>query len=124
MESKKSKPATVDEYIAQYPEDVQQILYKIRALIIESAPGATEKISYQMPAYYLNGTLVWIGAHTNHIGLYPNPSGIDAFKKELASYKQSKGAVQFPLDKPIPYELIRRIIQFRVAENMKKTAEK
>jgi uncharacterized protein YdhG (YjbR/CyaY superfamily) len=120
METTKNKPTTVDEYISQYPQDVQQILTKIRALIKESAPGVQEKISYQMPAFDLNGTLVWFGAHTNHIGLYPNPSGIEAFKKELASYKQSKGAVQFPLDQPIPYELIRKIVKFRAAANLKK----
>ncbi len=120
MDSKKSSYTTVDEYIAQCPAEVQPVLNKIRAAIHEAAPSVKEKISYQMPAFDLNGILVWIGAHKNHIGLYPNPSGIKAFQQELAPYKQSKGAVQFPLDQPIPYELIRRIVQFRAAENLKK----
>ncbi len=119
MEGKKG-PTTIDEYIAQYPQDVQQILVKIRAVIKESAPEAVEKISYQMPGFYLNGSLVWFGAHQHHIGFYPTPSGIEAFKEELSAYKCSKGAVQFPLDKPMPYELIGKIVKFRVAENLKK----
>jgi uncharacterized protein YdhG (YjbR/CyaY superfamily) len=120
MEGKKAHPTTIDEYIAQFPEDVQQILVKIRAVIKESAPEAVEKISYQMPAFYLNGNLVWFGAHQRHIGFYPTGSGIEAFKEELSAYKWSKGAVQFPLDKPMPYELISRIVKYRVAENLKK----
>lgn len=120
MEEKKGHPTTIDEYIAQFPEDVQQIMVKIRAVIKESAPGAVEKISYQMPAFYLKGTLVWFGAHQRHIGFYPTGSGIEAFKAELSAYKSSKGAVQFPLDKPMPYELISKIVKYRVAENLKK----
>ncbi len=112
---------TVDEYIAQFPENVQQLLVKIRAVIKESAPEAVEKISYQMPGYYLKGTLVWFGAHAHHIGFYPTGSGIAAFTEELSDYKQSKGAVQFPLDKPIPYELISKIVKFKIAENLKKS---
>jgi uncharacterized protein YdhG (YjbR/CyaY superfamily) len=120
MESKKSQPTTIDEYIAQCPADVQPILEKIRAVIKESAPGAVEKISYQMPGFYQNGSLVWFGAHQHHIGFYPTGSGIEAFEKELSGYKKSKGAVQFPLDQPIPYDLLRRIVKFKVAENLKK----
>jgi uncharacterized protein YdhG (YjbR/CyaY superfamily) len=120
MEGKKSRPTTIDEYIAQFPADVQQILVKVRAVIRESAPAAVEKISYQMPGFDLNGSLVWFAAHEHYIGLYPTGSGIEAFKEELATYKSSKGAVQFPLDKPIPYELISKIVKFRVAENLKK----
>lgn len=120
MEEKQGRPTTIDEYIAGYPEEVQQILVKIRAVIREAAPAAVEKISYQMPAFDLNGTLVWFAAFKHHIGLYPNPSGIEAFSGELSAYKQSKGAVQFPLDKPIPYELIGKIVRYRVAENQKK----
>ncbi|MDR3565720.1 MAG: DUF1801 domain-containing protein [Negativicutes bacterium] len=120
MEEQKNNPTTVDEYIAQAPQDVQPILHKIRAVIKEAAPDAVEKISYQMPGYFLNGKLVWFGVHKNHIGFYPNPSGIEIFKSELSVYKQSKGAVQFPLDKPIPYELISKIVKYRVAENLKK----
>ena len=120
MERMKDRPATIDEYIAQYPQDVQQVLLKIRAVIKESAPKAAEKISYQMPAFHLNGYLVGFAAHTHHIGLYPTPSGIDAFKNELAVYQSSKGAVQFPLDEPMPLELIRKIVKFRIDENLKK----
>lgn len=119
MEGKKAKPTTIDEYIAQFPEDVQQVLSRVRAVIHEAAPEATEKISYQMPAFYQNGMLVWFGGFQKHIGFYPKGSGVEAFKEELSSYKSSKGAVQFPLDKPIPYDLIRKIVKFRVAENKK-----
>ena len=120
MEGKNAPPTTIDEYIAQCPEDVQPILKKIRAVIKESAPQATEKISYRMPTFYLRGNLVHFAAHTHHIGFYPTPSGIEAFKEELSVYESSKGAVQFPLDKPMPYELISKIVEFRVAENLKK----
>ncbi|MHB0924103.1 MAG: iron chaperone [Bellilinea sp.] len=120
MEEKKDRPTTVDEYIARFPKDVQEILSKIRAVVKESAPDAVEKIGYQMPGYYLNGGLLWFGAYKNHIGLYPSPAGIEAFKDELSVYKQSKGAIQFPLEKPIPYDLIRKIAKQRVADNLKK----
>jgi uncharacterized protein YdhG (YjbR/CyaY superfamily) len=120
MEEKKDRPTTIDEYIAQFPEDVQQILARIRAVIQEAAPQAVERISYQMPAFYLRGNLVYFGAHKRHIGFYPTGSGIEAFKEELAAYKGSKGAVQFPLDEPTPFELISKIVKFRVAENLKK----
>jgi uncharacterized protein YdhG (YjbR/CyaY superfamily) len=89
-------------------------------VIRESAPEALERISYQMPGYYLNGNLVWFGVHKHHIGFYPTPSGIDAFKGELSAYKCAKGSVQFPLDEPMPYDLISRIVKFRVAENLRK----
>jgi len=108
MEGKKGHPTTIDEYIAQFPEDVQRILVKIRAVIKESAPEAVEKISYQMPAFYLNGILVWFAVHRHHIGFYPWASGIEAFKEELSAYKWAKGSVQFPLGKPMPYELSAR----------------
>ncbi|MHB1132329.1 MAG: iron chaperone [Chloroflexota bacterium] len=120
MEGEKRQPTTIDEYIAQFPEDVQQILGKVRAVIKESAPGAVEKISYAMPGFYLKGNLVWFGALKHHIGFYPTPSGIEAFKEELSAYVGAKGSVQFPLAKPIPYELISKIVKFRVAENLKK----
>jgi uncharacterized protein YdhG (YjbR/CyaY superfamily) len=122
METKKNPPTTIDEYIAQCPADVQPVLSKIRALIHETAPLAVEKISYQMPTFYLNGNLVHFALHTNHIGFYPTPSGIEAFKDEISAYQWAKGSVQFPLDQPIPYELIRRIVQFRVEENSHKKA--
>jgi uncharacterized protein YdhG (YjbR/CyaY superfamily) len=120
MEEKKGHPTTIDEYILQAPEDVQPILERIRAVIKESAPGAVEKISYQIPAFYLNGSLVWFANFKHHIGFYPKGSGVEAFKEELSAYKGAKGSVQFPLDKPIPYELISKIVKFRVAENLKK----
>ena len=120
METKKARATTVDEYIAQAPKDVQPVLKKIRATIKKAAPKAEERIGYGMPGYYLNGQLVWFGVHPNHIGLYPTGEGITAFKKELAGYKTSKGAVQFPLDEPIPYALITKIVKHRVAKNTKK----
>ncbi|MHB1006796.1 MAG: iron chaperone [Chloroflexota bacterium] len=120
MEETTSHPTTIDEYISQFPEDVQRILVKLRAVIRESAPGAVEKISYQMPAFHLKGTLVWFAAHKHHIGFYPTGSGIEAFKEELSAYKGAKGSVRFPLDRPMPYELISKVVKFRVAENLKK----
>ncbi len=120
MDAKKARYTTVDEYIAQCPKDVQPILKKIRTTIQKAAPKAEERISYQMPGYYLNGQLVWFGAHPSHIGFYPTGDGITAFKKELAGYKTSKGAVQFPLDEPIPYTLITKMVKYRVKENTKK----
>ena len=109
---------SIDEYIAQFPEDIQAILQQIRSVIKEAAPEATEKISYQMPTFYLKGNLVHFAAFKSHIGFYPVPSGIEKFKEELSQYKGGKGSVQFPLDKPIPYDLIRRITIFRVEENL------
>lgn len=111
---------TTDEYIAQFPPDVREILQNLRAVIKEAAPEATEKISYQMPTFYLNGNLVHFAAYARHIGFYPAPSGIEAFKEELSPYKGAKGSVQFPLDKPLPIDLIGRIVRFRVSENIKK----
>ncbi len=119
MQGKDAAPTTIDDYIARYPEEVQMILNRIRAIIREEAPDATEKISYQMPTFYLNGNLVHFGAFKNHIGLYPTPSGVEAFQEELSAYKGAKGSVQFPLDRPFPYDLIRRIVAYRVAEARK-----
>jgi uncharacterized protein YdhG (YjbR/CyaY superfamily) len=115
-------PKTIDEYIAGFPPEVQERLKAIRQVIHEAAPQATEKISYQMPTFYLNGNLVHFAAFKNHIGFYPAPTGLEAFKEDIAKYKHSKGAVQFPLDRPVPYDLIRRMTEYRVAENMKKNA--
>lgn len=109
---------TIDEYIAQFPEDIQKILTQFRMVIKEVAPDAEEKISYQLPTFYLNGNLVHFAAFKNHIGFYPAPNGIEKFKEELSQYKGGKGSVQFPLDQPIPYDLIRRITLFRVKENL------
>jgi uncharacterized protein YdhG (YjbR/CyaY superfamily) len=117
---KKAGPSTIDEYIAQFPEEVQVILQKIREVIKEAAPQAEERISYQMPGFYQNGMLVWFGGHQNHIGFYPTGEGIEVFKGELSDYKFSKGAVQFPLNQPIPYDLIRKIVIYRVEKNRRK----
>ncbi|ANY65579.1 hypothetical protein BBD42_03225 [Paenibacillus sp. BIHB 4019] len=115
---------TIDEYIAGFPQEIQELLQAMRKVIKEAAPEATEKISYQMPTFELHGNLVHFAAFKKHIGFYPAPRGIEAFKEELSVYKGAKGSVQFPLDKPLPYELISRIVAFRVAENTKKAQEK
>lgn len=121
MESKPKSPATIDEYIAGFPPDVQAILQKIRAIVREAAPEATEAIKYAMPTFVLNGNLVHFAAFKHHIGFYPVPSGIEKFKKELSAYKGAKGSVQFPLDEPMPYALIEKIVKFRVKENKAKS---
>ncbi|RJE48889.1 MULTISPECIES: DUF1801 domain-containing protein [unclassified Dehalobacter] len=108
---------SVDGYILQFPDEIQEILRAIRNVIREAAPDAVEKISYRMPTFVLNGNLVHFAAFKNHIGFYPTPSGIEAFKQELAGYKGAKGSVQFPLNKPMPYALISKIVKYRVAEN-------
>jgi uncharacterized protein YdhG (YjbR/CyaY superfamily) len=115
---------TIDEYIKSYPEDIQVILEKLRQTIREAAPGAEEVISYRMPAFKLNGILVYFAAYKNHIGFYPTSSGINAFKSEISRYPVSKGTVQFPLDKPIPYGLVKKIVAFRVKENLGKQKTK
>jgi len=117
-------PKNVDEYIAIFPPNVRKILEKIRLTIREAAPDAEEKISYRMPTFYLKGNLVHFAAFRNHIGFYPTPSGIERFKQEISAYKSSKGAVQFPLDQPIPYDLISKIVKFRVKENLEKAKSK
>jgi len=119
MEDNKIIYNSIDEYILQFPHEVQEILKKLREVVKEAAPEAEEKISYQMPTFYLHGNLVHFAAHKNHIGSYPTPNGIDVFKNKLSEYKGAKGSVQFPLEKPIPYELISEIVKFRVAENQK-----
>ena len=111
---------TIEEYIKTFPDDIQIILEQLRRSIQKAAPEAEEVISYQMPAFKLNGILIYFAAHKNHIGFYPTSSGIAAFKKELAPYKSSKGAVQFPLDQPIPFDLVENIVKFRVKENLAK----
>jgi len=118
MKTKQTAPTTIDEYIAGFPPDVQAILQKIRATIRKAAPQAAETIKYQIPTFVLNGNLVHFAAFKHHIGFYPSPTGTEKFQKELAAYKSSKGAVQFPLDKSIPYGLIGKIVKFRVKENL------
>jgi uncharacterized protein YdhG (YjbR/CyaY superfamily) len=120
IQMKRSNFQTIDEYIKQFPEDIQQILQKLRSTIYQAAPRATEAISYQIPTFKLNGNLVHFAAFKNHIGFYPTPSGIEAFKKELGAYIKGKGTVQFPLDKPIPYDLVIKIVKFRVKQNLGK----
>ena len=124
MNNEKASITSTDEYIAACPKDIQKILEEIRATIKAAAPEATEKISYGMPTFFLNGNLVHFAAHKNHIGFYPAPQGIEEFKKELSAYESSKGAVRFPLDKPIPYSLITRIVKFRVKKNQAKAEAK
>ena len=124
MDASKPDFTTIDEYIATFPTDIQERLQQVRATIKAAAPDATEKISYQMPTFFLNGNLVHFAAFKNHIGFYPAPRGIEAFKDELAQYKGAKGSVQFPLDQPMPLDLIRRIVEFRAAENRNKTKKK
>jgi uncharacterized protein YdhG (YjbR/CyaY superfamily) len=115
-----SLPKDIDSYIAIFPQDIQVILEKLRKTIREAAPEATETISYQMPTFRLNGNLVHFAAYENHIGFYPAPSGITAFKNEISVYKNAKGSVQFPLKEPLPFDLITKIVKFRVSENLKK----
>lgn len=115
----KKKYENIDEYIALYPSDVQKRLSKIRRLIQRIAPKATEKISYQMPTFYYQGNLVYFGAFKNHIGFYPTGSGVKKFENRLKPYQHSKGAIQFPHDKEIPYDLIADIVKFRLKENSK-----
>jgi uncharacterized protein YdhG (YjbR/CyaY superfamily) len=117
---KNPKYTTIDEYIAQFPAETQKRLKAIRKLIAKLAPDAAEKISYQIPTFYLNGNLIHFAGFAGHIGLYPTPVGIEEFKEELSKYKQGKGSVQFPLDEPLPMDLIARIVKFRVEKNSKK----
>jgi uncharacterized protein YdhG (YjbR/CyaY superfamily) len=115
---------SVDEYIAAQPQTVQSLLQRIRSAVALAAPDATEKISYQMPTFYLNGNLVHFAAFKNHIGFYPTASGVKAFEQELSGYKYAKGSIQFPTDRPLPLTLIRKIVKFRVEENVKKRAKR
>lgn len=110
-------PKTIDEYIAGFPPEVQKILKQVRLTIHKAAPEATEAIKYRMPTFVLNGNLVHFAAFKNHIGFYPAPQGIEEFKDELAAYKGGKGSVQLPLNKPMPLDLISRIVRFRVRES-------
>jgi uncharacterized protein YdhG (YjbR/CyaY superfamily) len=113
----RSTASSIDEYIAEFPPETQKVLEEVRALIRASAPGATETISYAIPTFDLNGRhLVHFAGYKSHIGFYPGASGIEAFREEIKSYKNAKGSVQFPLDQPMPMDLIRRIVEFRVKE--------
>ena len=114
----------IDEFIAGYPENIQKILKKIRATIRKAAPKAEETINYGIPTFTLNGNLVHFSAFKKHIGFYPAPSGIENFKTELSAYESAKGSVKFPLDQPIPFDLITKIVKFRGKENLKKAKQK
>lgn len=124
MPDKQASFTNIDEYISNFAPEIQAMLRKIRAVIKSVVPEAEEKISYQMPTFYLEGNLVHFAAMKSHIGFYPTPSGIKAFEDKLTGYKYSKGAIQFPVDQPIPYDLIEEIVRFRVIENLSKQKPK
>lgn len=115
---------TIDEYINTFPEDIRTMLNELRQTIRDAAPEAEETINYQIPTFTLNGNLVHFAAFPNHIGFYPTPSGMEAFKKELAGYKSAKGSVQFPIHEPLPLPLIRKIVEYRVKENLERKSKK
>jgi uncharacterized protein YdhG (YjbR/CyaY superfamily) len=117
-------PATIDEYIAAYPPDVRKKLIDMRVTIRKAAPDAEEKISYRMPAFTLKGMLVYFAAHTNHLGFYPFTSAMKEFRNELSAFRTSKGGIQFPYQDPLPLNLIQKIIEFRVKENLLKAEAK
>lgn len=118
MKANQSAPKSIDDYIARFPSEVQKILKKIRMTIRKAAPDAEEAIKYQMPTFVQNGNLVHFAAYKSHIGFYPAPRAIEQFKKELSRYEGAKGTVRFSLDEPIPFELIDRIVKFRVKKNL------
>jgi uncharacterized protein YdhG (YjbR/CyaY superfamily) len=124
MEPQKAGFISIDEYIATFPEEIQKILEQLRAIIRAAAPDAVEKISYQMPTFAQKGNLVHFAAWKNHIGFYPTSSGTQAFRQELSMYEGAKGSVKFPIDQPLPLELISTIVKFRVAENLQRAKMK
>ncbi|HEX9197843.1 MAG TPA: DUF1801 domain-containing protein [Candidatus Bathyarchaeia archaeon] len=117
MATSRKTPKNIDDYIDSFPREVRQLLEKIRLTVRKAAPKAEETISYGMPAFRLDGILVWFAGYKHHIGFYPGASGIAAFKKELSAYKGAKGSVQFPIDKPLPLALVSRIVKFRLEED-------
>lgn len=119
-----NKPKNIEEYIAGFPQSTQKTLEQIRVTIRKVAPQAVEVISYGMPAFKLKGILVWFAAYSKHIGFYPKSSAIEVFNKEISAYKSAKGSIQFPLNKPMPLELISEIVKFRIAENMQEAESK
>ncbi|QHT71421.1 hypothetical protein GXP67_34570 [Rhodocytophaga rosea] len=119
-----TKATTIDEYIATFPEDVQQKLEQMRTTIKQAAPEAQEAIKYAMPAFIYKGNLVYFAAFTHHIGFYATPTGNGAFTEELSAYKMGKGSIQFPLDQPLPLQLISRMVKYRVEENLQKSKKK
>lgn len=124
MSDTKKSPTTVEEYIQEFPKEVQEIIQKIRAIVKEEAPEVQEKISYGMPTFSYKGVLVHFAAYKNHIGFYPTPSGVVNFEEQLKPYKHAKGSAKFPLSKPIPYDLIRQIVKVRLEENVTKAKNK
>lgn len=125
MSSKTQKKfKTVEEYIAAFPKEIQELLESMRSIIKAAAPMAEEMISYNMPAFQLDKMLVYYAAWHSHIGFYPTASGIEEFKEDLSKYENSKGAIKFPIDKPLPASLITKIVKFRVKENLEKTNSK
>jgi uncharacterized protein YdhG (YjbR/CyaY superfamily) len=124
MGKSKALPTAIDQYISQFPHELQSVLQKIRQTIRRAAPDAEETISYQMPTFRLDSNLVHFAAHERHIGFYPTPSAIEHFKEDLTPYKHAKGSIQFPLNAPVPYDLIARIVAFRVQEVRAKTKTK
>lgn len=122
MKTDRAAPEDIGAYIAGFPRDVREILEKLRRTIREAAPDAEETINYQIPTFTLKGNLVHFGAFKTHIGFYPTPSGMRKFEKELSAFEGAKGSVKFPLDRPIPYALVARIVRFRVRENLDKAA--
>jgi uncharacterized protein YdhG (YjbR/CyaY superfamily) len=124
MKASSTKFKTVDEYLSTFPANTKSILKELRKTIKQAAPLAEELISYNMPAFKLQGMLVYYAAYKEHIGFYPAPSGIEVFKKELSGYEGAKGSVKFPVDRPIPFDLISQIVKFRVQENLEKAKAK
>ncbi|HMA06097.1 MAG TPA: DUF1801 domain-containing protein [Methanomicrobiales archaeon] len=120
MDIKKKPVDTIDEYIAQFPREIQERLQKLRKTIREEAPDAEETISYRIPTFRLNGNLVHFAAFKDHVSFFPTSSGVGAFRQELSGYKISKGTIQFPLDEPMPLDLVRKIVRFRVRDNLEK----
>jgi uncharacterized protein YdhG (YjbR/CyaY superfamily) len=116
------KYTTIDEYISSFPKNIQKMLGDVRSVIRKVAPDSVEAISYGIPTFKLNGNLVHFAAFKNHIGFYPAPNGIEEFEKELSVYKQGKGSVQFPVDKPLPLDLISKIVKYRVKKNSEKNS--
>jgi uncharacterized protein YdhG (YjbR/CyaY superfamily) len=124
MKAKTEDPTTIDDYIAGFPDETRKILERVRQTVRRQAPGAEEVISYKMPTFKLKGNLVHFAAFKHHLGFYPTPTGTAKFQKELAPYKSGKGSIRFPFDKPIPYDLIGRIVAFRVKENFERAESK
>jgi uncharacterized protein YdhG (YjbR/CyaY superfamily) len=124
MKAAAVSPQNIDEYIANFPSDIQEILQEIRLTVSQAAPKASEKISYGMPTFTLEGNLVHFAAFKKHIGFYPTPSGTTKFQQEILAYKHAKGSIQFPLEEPMPLDLIVQIVKFRVEENLVKAAVK